>query len=53
MEILPDLSIYEYNIDTSEIDKMKIVGKLGDEPTILDTNSIFGQIAYTYSIIYL
>lgn len=35
--------------EISDIDKMRIVGKIGTEPTILDTNSASGNYQFVFS----
>ena len=36
--------------EVNDIEKMKTVGKIGTEPTILDTNSASGNFNFSFSI---
>lgn len=43
------LGIMKFTLATNNLDKMKIVGKIGDSPTILDETSLYGSLKYSYS----
>ncbi len=38
-----------YFLDPTNIDKMRLVGKIGESPTIFDLTSLHGELIYTYS----
>lgn len=36
--------------EITDIEKMKIIGKIGTEPTILDSNSASGNFQFNFSL---
>lgn len=39
--------------DVTDIDKMKVVGKIGLEPTVLDINTASGNFQFNFSNLFL
>ena len=47
-----DISNILYYLDLSNIDKMKLIGKLGEGKTELDNSSMLGTVKFSLSNIY-